>query len=290
MAGMDGNLKVIRWMVTMRARNLGYRCEEVTPEVLAVTGADGQRQDLPLGPLTRAATRLPRSEWMAAINEFLNMTLNPASRDDEGLDALRPLLRTKLVVEEAAQQRKAVYGEFGQDLVEGLVIDRALTMEWVTEKRAAGWPAERYELLRWGRENVRAAGRLDVRAVEVSGAPVTVLSGDDYASTHLYWLDEYGLVGQHGTLVSVPNRTTVLAAPIVAGTNGFDHLHPMVQLTMSMYEDAEFPLMPRIYHWDADIMEALDQVLGAALLQPTGDQLAVIVNPAFQESQEALDR
>jgi hypothetical protein len=46
--------------------------------------------------------------------------------------------------------------------------------------------------------------------------------------------------------------------------------------------------MLRVYHWDPDVMEAMGQVLGAALLQPTGDRLAVIVNPAFQESQEAL--
>jgi hypothetical protein len=284
----SGDLKVIRWLVTLRARNLGYRCEEVTPDVLAVTKPDGQRQDVPLASLYQAATALPRSEWMAAINEFLDSMLNPTSPDEENLDTIRPLLRTKLVPQEAAQQLSAVCDEFGQDLVEGLVIDRALTMEWVTRERASRWSADEYELLRQGRQNVRTTGRLDVRTVEVGGVRVSVLSGDDYASTHLFWLDEYELVGQHGTLVSAPTRTTVLAAPIAAGTTGFHYLPAMVKLTMSMYEDAKHPLMPRVYHWDPEVMEMMGQVLGAALLQLTGDRLDVIVNPAFQESQEAL--
>jgi hypothetical protein len=283
----SGGLKVIRWLVTVRARNLGYACEEVSPEVLAVTGSDGERQDVPLEALRRAATALPRSEWLAAVNEYLDRTLARTAPDD-GLDPIRPLLRTKLIVEKAARERSVVSGEFGQDLVEGLVLDGALTMEWVSEERAARWPAEEHELLWQGRRNVRSAGRLEPSTVDVNGTPVTVLTGDDYASTHLFWLDEYGLVGKHGTLVSVPTRTTVLAAPIVAGTTGFDHLDAMVRLTITMYENAEHPLMARIYHWDPDVMEGLDQVLGAALLQPTGHGLNVIVNPAFQESQEAL--
>jgi hypothetical protein len=222
----------------VRARSLGYGCEEVAPDVLAVTGPGGQRQDVSLVSLRQAATAVPRSEWMAAVNEFLDRTLSLAS-PDEHLDTIRSLLRAKLVPGEEAERRSAVWDEFGQDLVEGLVIDRALMMEWVTRERASGWSADEHTLLRQGRKNVRAAGRLDVGTSEVGGVPVTLLSGDDYASTHLFWLDKYELVGEHGTLVSVPTRTTVLAAPIVAGTTGFDYLDAMVRLTMIMYEEAE---------------------------------------------------
>jgi hypothetical protein len=288
-ADATGDLKAIHLLVMVRARNLGYRCEEVAPDVLALTGPGGQRHDVSLVSLRQAATALPRSEWMTAVNEFLDRTLNLASPDDEDLDAIRPLLRTKLVPEQEAQRRSAVCDEFGQDLVEALFVDRALAMEWVTRERASGWSADEHELLRQGRENVRAAGRLDVGTGEVGGVPVSLLSGDEYATTHLYWLDEYDLVGEHGTLVSVPTRTTVLAAPIVAGTTGFDCLDAMVRLTMSMFEDAEHPLMPRVYHWDPEVMEAMGQLLGAALLHRTGDRLTIIVNPAFQESQEALN-
>lgn len=194
-----------------------------------------------LTSLRQAATALPRSEWGAAVEEFLDITLNWASPDDEDPDTIRPLLRTKLVPQEAAERQSAVCDEFAHDLVEG--IDRALAMEWVTRERASRWSADEYELLRQGRENVRTAGRLDVGTVELGGVPVTVLSGDDYASTHLFWLDEYGLVGEHGTLVSVPTRTTVLAGPIVAGATGLDYLHATVRLTMSFYEEAEHRLM-----------------------------------------------
>jgi hypothetical protein len=282
------DLKVIRWLITLRARKLGYRCEEIASDVLAVTGSDGQRQELPLGPIRQAATALPRSEWMPAISEFLDRTLDLASLDEEDLDAVRPRLRTKLIPQEAAIQRDVVCDDFGQDLVEGLVIDRALAMEWVTRERASRWPGDEYGLLRQGRENVRTAGRLDVSTAEVDGVHVAMLSGDDYASTHLFWLGEYNLVGAHGTLVSVPKPTAVLAAPIVAGTTGFDYLEAMVRMTMTIYTEAEHPLMPRVYHWDPDVMEAMGQVLGAALLHVAGDQVTVIVNPAFQESQEAL--
>ena len=282
------DLKLIRFLVTLRARKNGYRCEEVGPDVLALTGPDGQPQEVSLASLRQAATALPRSEWATAVNEFVDGTLNPTFPDDENLETIRPLLRTRLVPEEAAQQLSTVCEDFGQGLVEGLILDRPLTMEWVERERASRWSAREHELLRQGRENVRAAGRLDVETVEVGGVPVTMLSGDDYASTHLFWLDEYGLVGTHGTLVSVPSRTKVLAAPIVAGTTGFNYLTPMVRLTMAIYDDAKDPLMARVYHWEPDTMEMLDQVLSAAMLQLTDDGLLVIVNPAFQESQEAL--
>jgi hypothetical protein len=62
----------------------------------------------------------------------------------------------------------------------------------------------------------------------------------------------------------------------------------MVRLTMAIYDDAEDPLMARVYHWEPDVMEMMDQVLGAAMLQPTDDGMIVIVNPVFQESQQAL--
>jgi hypothetical protein len=284
----SGDLKVVRWLVSVQARNLGYGCEVVAPDVLAITGPDGQRRDVPLTSLYKAATALPRSEWTAAVNEFLDTAFNGAAPDQEDMDTIRRQLRTKLMPEEAAQRVSAVCADFGQDLVEGLVLDRALAMEWVTRERASGWSADEYELLWQGRENVRTGGRLDVGTAEVDAVPVTVLSGDDYASTHLFWLDEYNLVGQHGTLVSVPTRTTVLAAPIVAGTTGFDYLDAIVRVTMSMYEEGEHPLMPRVYHWDPAVMDAMGQVLGAALLQRTDDHVTVIVNPAFQQSQEAL--
>jgi hypothetical protein len=286
-AGWD-DLKAMRWLVTVRARILGFRYEEVSPDVLAIIEPDGQRHTVSLAPLSRAATALPRSEWTAAVDEFLTRTLAVDGDDAEDLDAILPLLRTKLVPEGAAEQGSAVYGEFGQDLVEGLVVDRALTMEWVTTERAERWSATEGTLLRRGRENVRAGGRLDVATEEVGGVRVTLLTGDDYASTHLFWLDEYGLVGAHGALVSVPSRTSVLVAPIVAGTNGFTYLGAMAQLTMVAYGEARHPVMPRIYHWEPRIMDIMGQVLGAALLQRSGDRMHVIVNPAFQESQEAL--
>ena len=291
MADANGDLTVIHSLVTLRAKQLGYRCEDVAADVVALTGPDGDRQDIPLESLRQAATALPRAEWQPAVHEFLDSLLDPAYPAGETMESVRPLLRTKMVREETARQRSAVYEEFGQDLVEVLVVDRALTMEWVTEERVARWSADPDELLEQGRENVRAAGRLTAETVEMDGVPVTMLSGDDYASTHLRWLDEYGLVGLHGTLVSVPSSTAILAAPITAGTTGFDHLTPMVQLTASMYEHAEHPLMPRIYHWEERVMDAMGQLLGAALLRPDSDrQLMVIVNPAFQESQEALAR
>lgn len=285
----DGGLGMVRWLVKVRVMSLGHRCEEVAPDLVVVVGADGERQEVPLEPLRRAATALPQDEWMAAVNQFVDRMFAPEEPESESLEAIRPLLRTKLLPEKDAEPQSVVSSEFGQDLVEGLVVDRALTMEWVTEDRALDWAADESELLRQGRENVRAEGLLEVDTVDVNGTTVTVLSGNDYASTHLYWLDEYGLVGEHGTLVSVPTPTMVLAVPIVAGANGLVLLDPIVRLTASILEDADKRLMPRIYHWDADIMEAMDQVLGAALLQPTEDGLAVIVNPAFQESQEALD-
>lgn len=291
MADTSDDLTVIRWLITLRAKRLGYRCEDVAPDVVALVGPDGERHKVSLEPLREAATALPRAEWQAAVHEFVDGLLSPEYPAHETLDSVRPLLRTKMVREETAKERSAVYEEFGQDLVEVLVLDRALTMEWVTDERVARWSADPNELLERGRENVHAAGRLTAETVEMDGVPVTMLSGDDYTSTHLRWLDEYGLVGPHGTLVSLPTRTDVLATPITAGTTGFDYLGTLVRLTASMYENAEHRLMPRIYHWEEGVMDATGQMLGAALLQPASDsRLMVIVNPAFQESQEALAR
>ena len=107
MADASDDLKLIRWLVTLRVKNLGYKCEEAGPDALTVTGPDGQRQDLPLASLHQAATALSRDEWGVAIGEFLDSMLNPASPADEDLDTIRPLLRTKLVPEEAARKLDA---------------------------------------------------------------------------------------------------------------------------------------------------------------------------------------
>lgn len=85
-------------------------------------------------------------------------------------------------------------------------------------------------------------------------------------------------------------RTTVLAAPIVAGPTGFEYLEAMVRVTISMYTESRHPLLPRVYHWDPDTMDMMGQVLGAAPIHIDDHRLTVIVNPAFQESQQALGR
>ncbi|SDL01420.1 hypothetical protein [Nonomuraea jiangxiensis] len=164
--------------------------------------------------LRREAGRRAREDWPMLVSEHLAHAVagsgDPVDACD--LDQARPLMRTRVEsVDEVPDLTRVVGRHLNADLVELLTVgSRAVRPE-----EAGCWPVATVQALDLAVDNVRREERLGVERIELSGTPVTRLTGaSPSAATHLRWLDDYLAVPADGALVALPDPYTLLLHPV----------------------------------------------------------------------------
>jgi hypothetical protein len=128
------------------------------------------------------------------------------------LEQAGPLLRTRVEsVDEVADLTRVVGRHLSADVVELLTVgSRAVRPE-----EAGCWPVPTGQALDQAVANVRREDRLWVEGIELSGTPVTRLTGmTPSAATHLRWLGDHLTVPADGVLVVLPDPYTLLVHPV----------------------------------------------------------------------------
>lgn len=164
--------------------------------------------------LRREAGRRAREDWPVLVSEHLAHAVATAGEqlDVCDLDQAGPLLRTRVEsVDELADLTRVVGRHLNADLVELLTVGTRA----VRPEEAGCWPVATARALELAIANVRREERLRVEGTELSGTPVTRLSGrSPSAATHLRWLDDYVPVPADGVLAVLPDPRTVLVHPV----------------------------------------------------------------------------
>ncbi|MFI6297461.1 hypothetical protein ACIBEJ_38115 [Nonomuraea sp. NPDC050790] len=211
-------------LLALVADSLGYACDfaadgaslTLTPaEATGYLDARPPREGRILVRLTglrREAGRRPREDWPTLVSEHLANAVSGDLVDFCDLDQVRPLLRTRVESVDAVEDLTRVVGRhLNGDLVELLSVGPRL----IRPEEAGCWPlpsAKAIELATW---NVREDERLTVESIDLSGTPVTRLTGPSpTAPTHLRWLPDYLAVPRDGVLVVLPDPYTMLVHPV----------------------------------------------------------------------------
>ncbi|MFC4121220.1 hypothetical protein [Nonomuraea zeae] len=164
--------------------------------------------------LRREAGRRAREDWPMLVSEHLAHAVATAGDrlDVCDLEQARPLLRTRVEsVDDVPDLTRVVGRHLSADLVELLTVgSRAVRPE-----EAGCWPVAAVRALDLAVANVRREDRLWVEAIELSGTPVTRLTGmTPSAATHLRWLGDHLRVPSDGVLVVLPDPYTLLVHPV----------------------------------------------------------------------------
>ncbi|MGN9840453.1 hypothetical protein ACTMTI_20235 [Nonomuraea sp. H19] len=193
--------------------------------------------------LRREAGRRAREDWPVLVSEHLAHAVASAGErlDACDLEQAGPLLRTRVEsVDEVPDLTRVVGRHLNADLVELLTIGpRAVRPE-----EAGCWPLPTARAIDLAISNVRRDERLLVEGIELSGTPVTRLTGRwPSAATHLRWLRDYLPVPVDGVLAVLPDPYTMLVHPV----DGIGVVRAIERLRVHAVRTDG--LSPQVYWW-----------------------------------------
>ena len=122
-----------------------------------------------------------------------------------------------------------------------VVDDDAVTT--VSRLAVPRWGVDLDLAVRTGRDNVRRAGVLQRRR----DGPWLVLSGDEFTSTHVWWVRQEVLDAGASPLVALPTPTIVLVAAEPGGPRGDSVLTQMAEQARRWHDEAPDRLSPYVY-------------------------------------------
>ncbi|MBF8187900.1 hypothetical protein ITP53_19595 [Nonomuraea sp. K274] len=200
-------------LLALVAESLGYTFE-FARDGASVTLRGETTLHVKLTGLRREAGRRPREDWPMLVSEHLAHAVATAGEwlDVCDLEQAAPLLRTRVEsVDEVPDLTRVVGRHLNADLVELLTVGSRT----VRPEEAGCWPVPSAQALDRAVANVRRDERLLVEHIELSGTPVTRLTGAiPAAATHLRWLGSYLPVPSDGVLVVLPDPYTLLLHPV----------------------------------------------------------------------------
>jgi hypothetical protein len=200
-------------LLALVADSHGYTCT-FTADGGSLTLGGGREILVRLTGLRREVGRRPREDWPILVSEHLAHAV--AAADDLldvcDLEQVRALLSTRVeAVDEVADLTRVVGRHLNGDLVELLCVGSRP----VRPEEAGCWPLPTAQALDLAVANVRLADKLSVEAIELSGTPVTRLTGHTpSAATHLRWLEDYLPIPADGVLAVLPDPYTLLVHPV----------------------------------------------------------------------------
>jgi hypothetical protein len=195
------------------AESMGYDCS-FARDGGSLTLSGGRKILVRLTGLRREVGRRAREDWPTLVSEHLAHAVAAADQllDVCDLDQVGPLLRTRVESVDAVPDLTRVVGRhLNGDLVELLTVgSRAVRPE-----EAGCWPVPSAKALERAVANVRRDERLEIEAIELSGTPVSRLTGrTPAAASHLRWLGDYLPVPADGVLVALPDPYTLIVHPV----------------------------------------------------------------------------
>ncbi|MEU4574264.1 hypothetical protein [Nonomuraea sp. NPDC023979] len=200
-------------LLALVADSLGYSCR-FAADGASLTLGGGREILVRLTGLRREAGRRAREDWPTLVSEHLAGAVAAADEllDVCDLDQVKPLLRTRVeAVDEVADLTRVVGRHLNGDAVELLTVGSRP----VRPEEAGCWPLPSGQALELAVSNVRLDDKLSVETIELSGTPVTRLTGRiPAAATHLRWLEDYLPVPADGALVVLPDPYTLLVHPV----------------------------------------------------------------------------
>lgn len=207
-----------------------------------------------LGDVRAACLLQPVREWPAVVVDALHGLARSLETplDLQDLEAVRPLLRARVLTEGGVLAEDVVQRPLAQGLVETLVAEVAGAVRTLPAAVVRSWGEPEALLLDLGRQQVLAAGLLTRRCLDLGGVHVLALeSPSAFAATHVCRLPSYVEPPPAGLLVALPTRHLVLCAPMLSRTQVLDAAQALLANAERLERDGPGGLSPDLYWWRA---------------------------------------
>lgn len=229
--------------------------------------------------LRREAARRSREDWPSLASEHLSRAVSGDALDACDLAQVRPLLRTRVLLEDdlvaAGDPTRVIGRHLSADLVEVLTVGYGGRVRPVRPEEALCWPITPGQALDIAVANALADERLAAAPLDLGGVVVTKLTGfTAAAAAHLRGLDAYVRVPRDGVLVALPYPGQLVVHP-VDGVHVVRAIERMRLFAQRVYTDHPEGLSPQVYWWrDARLTRI------PAEFRPYGDgQVKLVVAP-----------
>jgi hypothetical protein len=231
---------------------------EIGDGIVVLVLDDGTRHQLGLQNLAQVCNRNERENWPDIVRgHFDGVIRSTAGSDLEALardfSQVKRVLKVRLYARETIEglETKAIHRSIADDLLAVLVYDLPDAVATVAAEAPAQWPLELDEAFDTALQNV-----LDQDAVECEdvafedGARFTAMLGDSFfVTSRLLVLDKYlDTPPPCGALVAVPNRHTMLFAPIT-DMGVIPTINAIALLAHRYFEEGPGSLSPSLYWW-----------------------------------------
>ncbi|MGC5012125.1 hypothetical protein ACLQ2R_15285 [Streptosporangium sp. DT93] len=269
-------------LLALVADTLGYACAfEPGGATLTLTGP--RRLAVRLTGLRAEALRRSREDWPVLVSGHLAHALATADEpfDACDLDQVRPMLRTRIQLDDDLDPAHVVGRHLTADLVEVLTVGPAstgsggLTGRPVRPEEVGCWPITAGQALDLALENARRDERLSVTEGDLGGVAVRRLTGStEGAAAHLRRLGDYLRVPSDGVLVALPDPATLIVHPVegIGVVRAIERLRLFAQREFDRRAGA---LSPQVYWWHAGRLS----LIRADLIDQDGQTRLVVAPP-----------
>ncbi|MBB2915258.1 hypothetical protein FHS43_006578 [Streptosporangium becharense] len=263
-------------LLALVADTLGYTCSfDPGGESLTLTGP--RNIVVRLTGLRAEARRRSREDWPMLVSEHLAHTLATVDEplDACDLDQIRPLLRTRIQLDDDLESARVVGRHLTADLVEVLTIGHDVTSRPVRPEEVGCWPITAAQALDLALDNVRQDERLSMTEDDLGGVAVRRLTGTTAgAAAHLRRLGDYLPVPPEGVLVALPDAATLIVHPVegIGVVRAIERLRLLAQREFDLRAGA---LSPQVYWWHDDRLT----LIRADLVSQDGQTRLVVAPP-----------
>lgn len=190
----------------------------------------------------------------------------PPTKPIPNFEAVTSSLAVRLYPEDT--YRNAVQAGVWKSDLEGvisvLVYDYPTHTELVPRSHANAWGISEDELFDLGVSNVRAKFAPTIESLEEYGIHF-FFSDEVYVTTLLYSLDSFPqVIGRRGSLVSIPDRHTVVILPLDGHQTG-DSSSVFINITLGVHFDSDSPISYHVWWYYQGEFTRADVIVGNSM-------------------------
>lgn len=218
----------------------------------------GGQHRLGLQNLAQLCNQVDREQWDALVREhFDRVIVSTHTHDLEAIgrdfEQVRRIVKVRLYARDSLGDLtdSTIHRALGEDLVAVLVYDLPDAVATVPTDAPKQWPVTLDKIFEIALENVLEQDEVETETLELDdGTRFHVMVGDSFFVTSRLLVLEQHLdpITPMGALVAVPNRHTMLYAPILDLTV-VDTLQAMAILSQRRHAEGPGSLSPTLYWW-----------------------------------------
>jgi hypothetical protein len=238
----------------LRRRDMTFQIDDGV--VLATPPGGDEPKQLGLSNLSQLCHASDRADWSRIIASHFTSLLSMQGRDLDALaadyDQVKPILRIRLMPDESmggVELPQTVTRPVAPGILAVLVFDFPDSTATVDVEHLAGWPVDVDGVFEQALDNQASEPTPMHDEVDANGAHVTVWYGDSfYVATRALRLAELLPAATTDALIAVPNRHTLLVAPIVDAA-AVPSMQAIYGMAVQLFRDGPGSISDQPYWW-----------------------------------------